>query len=319
MTAQTKTMFPVAFTAAVLALVLVIAPGCSKRRQGPPPNTAAQVNGRVITNDALDREIERVGNRFPEAATSLKEKKDQVRREILEILIGGELLYQAAEKEGLKVTPEEIRQEQARVNAGLPKEHKAQAFTSEEIERKLMIEKFIKKRFADTTVITDEQGKKFYQENIDDFTRPENVTLRQILIKCPKDATKEERDKALAKARKLKAELDQGKDFGELARAASEDENALRGGEMGVVIRGQLERPVEKAAFALEVGQVSPVVASDLGYHLLLVEKKEPTYVIPYDDVKDKLKNYLRQREINRKIDAFIKEQRAAATIKTYV
>jgi len=301
----------------LLALALMTA-ACSKREQGPPPNTAATVNNRVITRQALQREIERVGSRFAGAAKDAREEK-QFKKEILDILIGGELLYQASRDDGITVGADEVRAELAKVNASLPESQRSHPFTSEEIERKLAIEKFIASRFADTTVITDEQGENFYRENIDDFTRPENITVSHILIKCPPDADENTRQRALDKIKDIQQRLSEGADFAAMARQYSEDGSAPQGGSLGIVIRGQLSEALERAAFALEPGQTSDVVASEAGFHLIRVEAKEPTYVIPYSEIKDKLKAYLRQREINRKIDEFIKRQRASADIKTYV
>jgi parvulin-like peptidyl-prolyl isomerase len=114
-----------------------------------------------------------------------------------------------------------------------------------------------------------------YQENIQKYE--ERVRARHILIRVPEGAGVEAEQAAKAKIEELRSQLLEGADFAELAKQHSEDPgSAVRGGELGSFGRGRMVKPFEDAAFALKEGEISDVVKSDFGYHLIKVDKVFP-------------------------------------------
>ena len=128
------------------------------------------------------------------------------------------------------------------------------------------------------------------------FRRPAAARLRQVLVTpvaeahpFSPDADAVGDEAARAKAERLRAEIAAGAEFAAVARRGSEDVTAAQGGAIGWVRPGQLVAPVDALAFSLAPGQLSPVVASPLGYHLLLVEERIDGGVVPFEAVRELL------------------------------
>ncbi|MBA3014293.1 MAG: peptidylprolyl isomerase [Proteobacteria bacterium] len=299
----------------ILIQIIAFAAGCSKVEK---EKYAATINKAPITNDELQAEMNRIKQRFYNTSPMTDQQATQMESEILEIMIGGELLYQASQKAGIQVTEQEAKAQMEKSKTQFPDTDKFKnTFTEQDIRKKIATEKFITKEFADTTVITDEQGHKYYETNLADFTRPEQVLVTNILIKVKKDASDEEKNKAMAKLKAVKKELEQGGDFAKLAQKHSEDGNAASGGMMGFVLRGQTEKAFEEAAFTLDPDKTT-IVETQAGYHLIRATDKKETKIVPYEDVADKLRNFLKQQEIQKKIDTFIKDEREKAVIEIF-
>lgn len=302
----------------IFAQVLVLVSGCAKKID-KEKEYAALINGQPITRKELAVELSRIKQRFYTSSPMNNQQTSQIENEILEIMIGGELLYQASQKENIKVSDEEVKTQLAKSKSDFPDTDKFKnTFTEQDIRKKIATEKFIAKKFADTTTITDEQSRKYYETNLTDFTRPEQVLVRQILLKVKENATKEAKNKALAKLKDIQKQLAKGADFAELAKKYSEDSSASTGGVMGFVLHGQTEKAFEDAAFSLTPDKTAIVETKD-GYHLIKATDKKPTEIIPYGNVADKLKNFLKQQEIQKKIDAFIKEERKKAKVEIFL
>lgn len=302
-----------------LVLIMFVFAGCSKIKKDPK-FTAAIVNGKAITRTAFDSEMERIKQRFQDKTPKSDDQLDNIRLEVLEILIGGELLYQASTKKGVTVKKDEISAEMKNVLELFPEtENFKNTFTEDDIKRKLAIEKFITQEFADTTVITDEEGKKYYSKNLDDFTKPEQVMASHILVNVPIGMSQQDKENALKKIRGIQKQLADGADFAALAREHSEDSTAANGGALGYFMRGQMVGEFDRAAFASEKGEVTDIVETEFGYHLIKILDKKPLVVIAYEEIADKLKAYLKQQQVQKKVDTFIKDQRKSANIEIII
>ena len=143
--------------------------------------------------------------------------------------------------------------------------------------------------FIGSAKVSDAELQKTYNESIDSYRQPERVKVRHILIKT-QGKPKEEAPKLKAKAEDLLKQLQHGADFAELAKKNSEDPgSAVKGGELGDIVRGQTVPNFEKAAFSLKPGELSPVVETEYGYHILQVESKQEAHTQSFDEVKPQL------------------------------
>ncbi len=157
-------------------------------------------------------------------------------------------------------------------------------------------------------VISDDDAKKEYEANKKDY---EQVTARHILIaykgspaaqKGKKELTEAE---AKAKAEEIRAKLVAGADFAELAKKESDDVGSGgRGGELGSFARGQMVPEFEAAAFTAKVGEITPVVKTQYGYHIIKVDKHDYT---PFDQVKDALVKKEHDKRVRETVDAMKK------------
>ncbi len=145
----------------------------------------------------------------------------------------------------------------------------------------------------------------------------ERVRARHILIRVPKDASMVDKSKAMNRIKALQKQIKDGADFGELARKNSEDpESAKRGGDLGFFLRGWMVPEFEKAAFALGVGEMSDIVETQFGYHLIKVEEKRAPQKVEFDDVKEQLGQAMMAMRVQGELEKLVKDLRAGATIE---
>ncbi len=172
--------------------------------------------------------------------------------------------------------------------------------------------------------IPDATLKKFYDENPSRFESPEMVRASHILIGThdPKtqleldDKTKAERHKL---AEDLLARARKGEDFAKLARDFSNDTPSKeRGGEY-IFPRGQMVAEFEAAAFSLNTNQVSDLVTTKFGYHIIKLSEKIPAKKTPYAEVSDKIKDYLQQQEADKLLPAYLEKIKKEAGLEYLV
>lgn len=158
--------------------------------------------------------------------------------------------------------------------------------------------KYIKidpKEFEDKVEVTEAEIRSYYEANKEtEFKEGEQVKARHILIKIPSSASEEERKRLREKAERILKEIKSGADFAEMAKKHSEDEATKdKGGDLGWLGRGRMVEEFEEAAFSLEPGQVSDIVETPYGYHIIKVEGKRPERTKPLEEVRDEIKRKL--------------------------
>lgn len=180
--------------------------------------------------------------------------------------------------------------------------HKEQFRTMEEINAAFCY--ITPQDFFEQIEIPEEEVERYYNDNKSVYVRPEKVHARHILIRVPRDADEETRKAARAKIDKVLKEARSGADFAELAGKYSEDSTASKGGDLGFFERGQMVESFDNAAFGLKAGEISPVVRTPFGYHVIKVEerqeKKETTLEEARPDVLRELKSEQGMRVVRR-------------------
>jgi parvulin-like peptidyl-prolyl isomerase len=145
----------------------------------------------------------------------------------------------------------------------------------------------------------------------------EQIRARHILLTIDKDATEKEKAAALAKIRKIKTDLKAGADFAETAKKNSQDTvTAERGGDLGSFALGDMVPEFEKAAFALNVGEVSEPVLTQYGYHLIRVEEKKASRALSLEDVKNDLRDFIGQKAAQKRYEEWFKNLKSKASVK---
>ncbi len=141
--------------------------------------------------------------------------------------------------------------------------------------------------FGPKVQISDADLQTFYDTHKEEFEKPEQVSARHILLKLDGSASDEKKAEVRRKADELLAKAKGGEDFAALAKANSEDEgSAAKGGDLGTFGRHAMVKPFEDAAFALNPGEISDVVESTFGLHIIKVESKIPAGTMPFDEVR---------------------------------
>ena len=293
----------------IILIVFSFLTGCTSKQ-----DLAAKVNDEVITKMELEvhfniykmvLEFMMVGPDFWTLETEDgKIKEDAMREIVLQALIEEKLQMKEAEKKGIKANEEEIQNrinEMKELSGGEEnfKKHLQQhGFSEENIEdviiRTIILAKYRNSIISELT-ITEENLRQFFNENKESFIQ---LKTRHILV-----STEEE-------AREIIEELNEGKDFSELAKQKSIAPNAAMGGILNYFIMGQIINEYEEVAFSLEVENISEPVKTDDGYYIIqLMEKIEE-----FEDLKGQVNAKYEDKKFSDKIE----ELKSKADIKIY-
>jgi peptidyl-prolyl cis-trans isomerase C len=180
------------------------------------------------------------------------------------------------------------------------------------------------------STVTDDEVKKFYSDNPADFERPETIHARHILLMTMDPVTRAPLSADQQKAKQKQADdllkrIRGGEDFATLARQYSEDPGSKdNGGELPEFPRGQMVPEFEAAAFSLTNNQVSDVVTSAYGYHIIKLLDKTPakkmalTDLVPATDatIADRVKEVLRQQKVEKVAPAYLDKLKAEANVQ---
>jgi peptidyl-prolyl cis-trans isomerase C len=295
-----------------------------KPKGEPVDIKVAEVNGEGILMSELTRQLRVMigGN------TKLsKENYLKARDEALESLINQELLYQEGKKEGLETEDADVEAEVAKVKQNFPTQEafeqvlKMQGLTEPKfivmVKRVMTMRDTIKVKVQPLAkAVTDKEIQDYYEANKEKFSESEQVKARHILIKTAQNASEEEKAIAKNKIDAILKEVRDGGDFAELAKKDSECPSAPQGGDLGFFSRGQMVKPFEDVAFALQPGQVSDVVETEFGYHIIRVDEKKSGKELKLEEVQDRIKENLTNEEIDKALAEWLKPIKEVASIK---
>lgn len=287
-----------------------------------PQGAVARVNGVAI--DAV--ELRRAKKILLRGQTVLPEQDAAVNKQAVEQLVSAELLYQAAAKQDVKGLDKEV---DARVAQGKARFKDEQSFMEtikglemdekdlrEYTRRDILISHFVDTKFASKAVVTDAEIRAFYDKNQDKFKSEETVRASHILIGVDDKASADDKKKAREKAEKLRKELAGGADFAALAKANSTCPSSKQGGDLGFFGKGQMVPSFERAAFALKPGEMSPVVETRFGYHIIKLTERKPAATTDFKDVKAKIEEFLKEQKVDEAIKKYIADARNSAKIE---
>ncbi|MFC1863161.1 peptidylprolyl isomerase [Thermodesulfobacteriota bacterium] len=298
--------------------------------EDPAEKAVATVNGAILTETDLSREIEGVRQQAARRGEVLDESRiTKIKYDILESLIDQELLYQESKKKGIKVNEGLIKKEWDKITGQFPNEtelNKAlkgmnltEPIIKKQIERGLSINQLISEQVAYKVKISADDAKEYYDKNPQAFREPEEVKASHILIKVEPNTDQAQKDAALEKIKDLQNKLKDGEDFASLAKEFSEGPSKTNGGDLGSFKRGQMVKPFEDAAFTMEPGEISDVVETRFGYHLIKVVEKKPEILINFEEVKVRLENFLRQGKTQEELKIYLAELGKGAKIERFL
>lgn len=145
--------------------------------------------------------------------------------------------------------------------------------------------------------IEEAKLQQYYNENPSEYTVPEKRHARHILLKADEAATEEVHEAQLKKATEILAEAKGGADFTELAKRVSEGPSKNSGGDLGYFSAGQMVQPFNDAVFAMKAGDISEVVKTQFGYHIILLEDIQEASTKSFEDVSAQIKEKLQLKE----------------------
>ncbi|MDP3980725.1 MAG: peptidylprolyl isomerase, partial [Chlamydiota bacterium] len=154
----------------------------------------------------------------------------------------------------------------------------------------------------------------YYKEHIQKYQEPEMVSACHILIKKSSD-----HDAAQAKLTEVQKKLSEGVPCETVAKEYSEGPKASEGGDLGFFARGKMLPQIEEKAFQLNVGEISPVIESDIGYHIIQLKARKKERVKPLSEVYSEIQDIIQQGKIQEARTAWLKELRKKAYIAIYI
>jgi peptidyl-prolyl cis-trans isomerase C len=283
---------------------------------------SAQVVAKVNNEEVLQSDVDFVFDTFvlPQFQAQNPnqefpaEQKTQVQKNILDQLVLQHLLLQEAAKVGIAVTDEVVNQRYEAFKAQRPDvpEEQVKPF----IKNELMIQQMIEQEIVSKITVSDEEMQQYYEEKKAQFKEPEQIQASHILVQVAPDASQEDKDAAKAKIDAILVQLNEGKDFGELAKEHSDCPSKEQGGDLGFFARGMMVKSFEDVAFGLDEGGISDIVETQFGYHIIKLTGKKAERDVPFDEVKDQLKQGLFQQKRNTEITSWIDTMKEQAQIE---
>ena len=311
---------------AILTIMILSIPVMAADKKTADDQVAV-VNGVVISRAQFDKELavhlQRVTRQGGQVSD---EQMELLKKDILEGLIEREVLYQESQKAGIKITDQKVDEQLAGIKKRFPSEEEFQralasmnlteAEVRSQIQRGLAIRELIDQQVASKIVISDEATNAYYKGNPELFKQPEQVKASHILIKV--EPTADEAAKATAKKKiaDIQQKLKDGGDFAELAKQNSEGPSATRGGDLGFFKRGQMVKPFEDAAFSMKPNEVSDLVETRFGYHLIKVYDKKPEQTTAYEDVKDQIAQRLKREKVEKDATLYVENLKKGAKVE---
>jgi peptidyl-prolyl cis-trans isomerase C len=235
------------------------------------------------------------------------------------------LLRQAASEQGVTIADADVDAQVEQASAGLPEEMTLEDALSRqnmtldsfksELRQNMQIEKLLDQLVMDVPEATEEEVNAFYNDNPDQFRTPGSVTASHILLSFEDGDTDEQKAEKKAKLEKIHQELVDGADFATLAKEHSGCPSGQQGGNLGTFSRGQMVPPFEEAAFSMEPGDLSNVVETRFGYHLIKVTGKQEEGMQNLEEVRPQLTDFLSNQKKQDKVMEYIAGLRENADI----
>ena len=255
---------------------------------------AAIVNNEVITISELETEVrdETVRLKVRYDGEELEQRLTQKKYAAINKMIERKLQLQEARARDIKVSDAELDQaiEQLRQSRPNIVDSTSRVIFREEMIIRRIFDLDVRRRI----VVSPEEVRSYYTQSHEEFTTPVRYHLRQILLKPQVDETNAD---VSVRANDIVKQFKDGKSFAGLALQYSEGTESVLGGDLGLMQKDELLGPLARALNRLKVGEVSKLVETELGIHILTLEETTPGKLIPFEEVENSIKNNLLQRK----------------------
>jgi peptidyl-prolyl cis-trans isomerase C len=278
------------------------------------PDPVARINGEVVGRAELESAIEAVerqaGGPVP------PEQRDEIFRGILDQMIAIRLLSQESALREIVVPDAEVDSRYAQIRQQFPTEEAfaqalaAQGITTarlkDDIRNELAVSRLLEREIEPKVSAAELDAKTFYEKNLEQFQEDEAVRASHILIRVAPDADDQVRQQARAEAENVLQQLQAGGDFAKLAQEYSQDGSAAQGGDLDFFTRGQMVPAFATAAFALQTNELSDIVETQFGLHIIKVTDRRPPRTVPFAEVDAQIHEFLSGQEREKATTAFV-------------
>ena len=313
----------------------------------PVPPVVATVNGTELTADLLKREMIAYRLLVHQQGKTLETKNEEkIAHRLLMKAIDDELVYQQGLKQNIKIDSVIINQELSHIQKQFPDKKlflaalAAQRLTFEvlkmNIKKTLVKDEFVRIKIAPEVAVTDEKVKSFYDENKGTFIKPETFKVSHIYVSIPSPGDGEAEsaeDRVKAKEiidwvkKEARKKIDRasltlkgGRAFSSVAKEFSEDpKTSQNGGDLGFMMKSQTLPEIASAMVKLKEGEVSSVIESSLGFHIIQLTSKKESHAIALDEVKSEILNHLLKIETEKELQSYLSDLRKRSKIRIFI
>ncbi len=266
----------------------------------PAREVAARVNDEPIYLDQVDPLVDRQlrGSRGVRRQAGGDEQVDHLRRRVLDQIIDVELLAQAGRRLEVPDTEAQIekyvvhyRQTAERTSANLSEEQMRAA-----ARRQVYVDAYYRHRKIGEGEVPEERIRAFYEQGKHSFSGNPSAEVRHVLVEVSPDAGAEDLDRARKRIEQARERLIKGEAFAAVAEEMSDCASAANDGELGRIDPSYMPEAFSQVAFSLPVGEISPVVQTPFGFHVLQVQERHEGGVPTYEQMHDFIQRYLRKQ-----------------------
>jgi peptidyl-prolyl cis-trans isomerase C len=288
----------------------------------------AKVNNETLTEADLEKALDKIMPAGGFHGGMSSHKRASFRPQAMEKMVEAELLFQEARTSGIVVDQDALqsdldshikrfgsveRYKQALEQAGMSDNQFRKRLTKDR-----MINKLLELHVKNKAAATNQDAKTFYQANKKSFFRPETRRIRHILIASKSDASPQQKSERRARAEEVLAKLRAGEEMSVLAWKYSDDPYRVKGGDLGMVHKGRLEPAIERAAVELRLNQISDIIKTKHGYHIIRVEAIQPSKQLGFEEVADNIRKMLTKKKEARLKNELITRLKSEARIEYY-
>jgi parvulin-like peptidyl-prolyl isomerase len=289
----------------------------------------ALVNNEVITLSELEEMGKPVYEQVARSSTPAEreEKLKRAHREVLDHLVEDKLLDQEIKKRKIEVPDrdvdaavEDIMKSSHLSQNDLKRTLARQGMTYSSYRQKIRNElgkmRLVNREIKSKIVIEEERVRKVYRENLDRFTDPLQVKIQQVFLPVPANGAQEEVAGIQKEAQSILDRARKGEDFSELAKKYSRGPEARDGGTLGYFKHKELMPELEEAGFKLKTGEISDLVRTHLGFHILRVLDRRGGEPKPLAEVESQIREEMIQAEAEKKYEEWMKELKSKSYIE---
>lgn len=307
--------------------------GQQTEKSEPPRATGpvAHVDGEPIPAETFNEQIDKVAKTGKFPVSLLHRFKSR----LIDRLIDRKLLDQAIADSSVEVSEEEVskkledvRKKFEQQSDGQGKSKSLDQMASEygisgdelrdSVRRSIAIEKLLVER--GTEMPSDDEARKYYEDNKKQFEKPERVRARHIVARVKPESKEKKWKRAEKRIKKIRKKVvDKGKSFADLAKENSDGPRSQKGGDLGYFSKKQLQnKALAEAAFSLDEGEVSKPIKSKFGWHLIKKTGSKEASTTPYEEISDRLKERLKNKKIKEQLQTYLEELRSEAEIEKH-
>ncbi|MBN2163996.1 MAG: peptidylprolyl isomerase [Pontiellaceae bacterium] len=294
-----------------------------------PEAVVVRVNGEDITYgeimETLGMAMQQFAGQVP--PEQLQQFQAQFFNQIKDDLITKKLLKAAVNAAGIEVDPAKITETIEKIRTQIPEgqtlesilESRGETMDSlkKELSGELATQELLDSETANIADASEEDAKKFYDENPDQFVQQESASASHILIKFDDEDTDEAKAEKKAELQKIRDEIIAGTiSFEDAATENSDCPSSAQGGSLGTFGKGRMVPEFETAAFSQEIGEVGPIIETQFGYHIVKVTDRTDEGSIDFEKIKDKLIEYLTSQNKQKAVAEYLESLRAGADIQ---